>query len=199
MSAAPPPRRDEPRSPGARSLPTARRRGILSEETVRREGQPEVENPYWAAEEPSEHPNPEQGCIRRGLCCKSSPGWFAPGEVEAAAAFVGLSPDEFVRRHVVITSVEVPLSEGGGGETVEVEAFAPVKLGQDGRPLIRPATRADRLYYMFRGPCTFYDGAGCRIYGARPAECRRYDCTRPEENLSHEELGRMWLEHRKPT
>ena len=33
------------------------------------------DNPYWLAEEPDEHPDPSLGCVRRGLCCKSSPGW----------------------------------------------------------------------------------------------------------------------------
>ena len=47
---------------------------------------------------------------------------------------------------------------------------------------------------MFRGPCVFYEDEGCKIYQARPIECERYVCTNhPDDNLSHEELGRMWL------
>jgi Fe-S-cluster containining protein len=169
-----------------RPLPRARRRGILGEETVHREGQPDVENPYWEAEEPQEHPNPELGCIRRGLCCKSHPGWFAPGEVEKAAALLGLDPDAFVRRYLVVTSVEV--------EGQEVHCFAPVKLGIDGEPQLEPGTKADRLYYALRGPCVFYEDAGCRIYGARPLECERYVCTNdPELNPTKAEIGRLWL------
>lgn len=160
---------------------------------MRRAGQPEVENPYWLDEEPDEHPDPALGCVRRGLCCKSNPGWFGPGEVEAAAALLGLEPDAFVRRYAVVTSIDVALAPGEAPRTVY--AFAPVKLGRDGDPLIPPATLADRLYYQLRSPCTFFDGAGCRIYEARPIECRRYVCTQPEEeNLSHAELARMWLE-----
>jgi Fe-S-cluster containining protein len=160
---------------------------LLSEETQRREGYREdaAENPYWALEEAEPHPAPEKGCIRRGLCCKSSPGWFAPGEVEAAAAHLGMSPDAFVRAYVIIDAVEL--------DGQRVEAFAPVKLGRDGQPLRPPGTRADRLYRMFRGQCVFYDGQGCRIYAARPIECQRYVCTNaPEQNLSHEEIARMW-------
>src|SRR5262245_18629373 len=93
-----------------------------------RDGEPE--NPYWQAEEPEPHPNPELGCIRRGLCCKSTPGWFAPGEAERAAALLGLEPDAFVRRYLVVVSVEVPTPEGPR----EVQAFAPVKLARDGEP-----------------------------------------------------------------
>lgn len=180
-----PPRRGKP-------IPRyERRRGILSEETVHREGQPDVENPYWEAEEPQEHPNPELGCIRRGLCCKSSPGAFGPGELEQAAALLDLEPDAFVRRYAVV--VELPTPEGVEREG-PIHAFAPVKLDRRGKPLERPGTLTDRLYHQLRGPCIFYEGDGCRIYGARPIECRRYVCTQPDDaNLSHEELARLWL------
>lgn len=168
---------------------------IFSEETVRR-ADPDAEfadgedNPYWSAEEPEPHPDPSLGCIRRGLCCRSSPGWFAPGEAEAAAELLGLEPDAFVRRYLVIDSIEVD------GERVEV--FAPVKLGRDGKPAIPTATRADGLYRALRGTCVFYSEAvpgepGCRIYTKRPAECAAYVCVNaPEDNLSHEAIARLW-------
>lgn len=174
---------DTPDTP--RKLPRARR-GILSEETVIRPGQPDVENPYWLDEEPAEHPNPELGCIRRGLCCRTNPGAFAPGEAEQAAALLGLEPDAFVRRYLVITSVNV--------DGQEVPTFSPVKLGRDSKPQLKPGTPADRLYYSLRGPCVFFEDEGCRIYAARPLECQRYICTNTEaENLSKDELGRLWL------
>jgi len=186
-----PPPSEPDRSP--RLLPQARRRGILSEETVRRAEAPDdgVENPYWLDEEPDEHPDPTLGCIRRGLCCRSSPGWFGPGEAEQAAALLGLEPDALVRNYLVVTSIEVD------GE--RVHAFAPVKLGRDGRQLLKPGSRADRLYDMLRGPCTFLvddaGKAGCRIYAARPVECRRYVCTNdPDDNPTHEQIARLWLE-----
>lgn len=146
------------------------------------------ENPYWSAfEEAEPHPDPARGCIRRGLCCKSSPGWFAPGEVEGAAALLGMRPDDFVRRFVVIDTIELD------GEAVEV--FVPAKRGRDGAALITPGTRADRLYRMLRSPCIFFDeeARGCAIYAARPLECQRYICTNePSQNLSHQALARMW-------
>jgi Fe-S-cluster containining protein len=165
--------------------PRKKKRGILSEETVQRPDQPDVENPYWLGEEPDEHPNPELGCIRRGLCCKSNPGTFAPGEAEKAAELLGLTPDQFVRKYLVVTSATVD------GE--EVPMFTPVKLGQENKPQIKPGTPADRLYYMFRGPCIFFKDNGCRIYEARPLECIRYVCTNaPEDNLDKVELARIW-------
>ncbi len=184
----------DPSSPGPRPLPQARpRRGILSEETVHRPDQdPNVENPYWLDEEPAEHPSPELGCIRRGLCCRTNPGWFGPGEVEAAARLLDLEPDAFVRRYAVVTSVEVADSESGEARTVY--AFAPVKLGRDRVPLLKPGSVADRLYYQLRSPCVFFGDGGCRIYEARPIECRRYVCTNADEdNLSHQELAQLWL------
>lgn len=149
----------------------------------------EVENPYWTWDEQAPHPNPELGCVRRGLCCKSSPGWFAPGEVEAAAALKGMAPDAFVRKYLVIDSMVVD-------EDKLVHVFAPVKLGVDGKPAVPPASRADALYRALRGQCIFYDAkaAGCGIYEARPTECRLYVCTNaPADNPTHEAIARLWL------
>ena len=131
------------------------------------------------------HPAPEKGCIRRGLCCRTNPGWFGPGEVEKAAEFLGMDPDDFVRTYVIIDKVVVD------GEKVEV--FVPVKRGRDGNPVHKPGTRVDAMYSMFPSPCIFFENNGCKIYAARPSECAAYLCTRPaSENLSHEEIGRRW-------
>lgn len=164
-----------------------RRLRLLEERTVTLAGgsPQQAENPYWLAEEPDPHPDPEKGCIRRGICCRSSPGWFGPGEVEGAAAHLGLTPDELVRRYLIIDRAEVD------GETVEV--FAPVKLDRNGAPALPPATRADELYRVLRGSCVFFGGSGCAIYPARPIECARYVCTNePEDNLSHVDIARLW-------
>lgn len=149
------------------------------------------ENPYWTWDEQEPHPDPSKGCVRRGLCCKSNPGWFAPGEVEEAARLMGLEPDAFVRKYLVIDSVEV--------DGTRVHVFAPVKLGIDGKPAIPPASRADELYRTLRGQCVFFGTAadglpGCGIYEARPTECRRYICTNaPADNPTHEQIARLWM------
>lgn len=143
------------------------------------------ENPYWLAEEPEDHPDPALGCVRRGLCCKSSPGWWGPGELERSAEVLGLAPDDFVKRFAVIDGIDL--------DGVRVEVFAPVKLDQFGKPAWRPGSRVDALYRSLRGACVFYDGQGCRIYAARPIECARYLCSQPAElNLSHPEVAAMW-------
>jgi Fe-S-cluster containining protein len=151
----------------------------------RASGDLDATNPYW--DEPEPHPDPDLGCIRRGLCCKSSPGWFAPGEVEGAIALLNMEPRDFIRTYLIIDGMDID------GERVDV--FAPVKLDRDGEPLEPPASRATNLYSYLRGPCVFYQGPerGCRIYDARPLECRRYVCTNaPEDNITHREIALLW-------
>lgn len=178
-----------------------RRLRIFGEETVKREvsgPEGDQENPYWQGEEPAPHPNPELGCIRRGLCCKSSPGWFGPGEVEKAAELLDMDPGEFVSKYIVIDSIALSDDKNGsenGSENSkeQVEVFVPVKLDRTGEPLATPGTRVDDLYRMFRSPCVFFENNGCKIYEARPSECARYICTNaPEDNLSHREIAEHW-------
>lgn len=160
---------------------------VLDERIERREGASDEENPYWTEfEEIPPHPDPSRGCIRRGYCCRSAPGWFAPGEVEGTAELLGLSPDAFVRKYLVVDWIDVD------GERVHV--FAPAKVGRDGLPLVETAKPVDALYQAFRGQCIFYDGTGCGIYAARPHECRGYSCTNADEdNPTHTDIARLWL------
>src|SRR5690349_2168191 len=88
-----------------------------------------AENPYWTWDEQEAHPDPSKGCIRRGLCCKSNPGWFAPGEVEAAAALKGMEPDAFVRKYLVIDQIDIDTEDAEGNPvpgTIPSEARGPV-------------------------------------------------------------------------
>lgn len=179
---------DDSRRTGGDGAPGVSARSVTLDEI---EGAGDVDgaagdNPYW--EEIPPHPDPSLGCIRRGWCCKTSPGWFGPGEIEGAAALLGHEPGDFAARYLVIDGCEVP-------EHGWIEVFAPVKLDRFGQPALRPLSRVDELYRWLKGACVFYDGSGCRIYAARPAECRAYDCTHaPEQNLSHEAIARRWAE-----
>ena len=158
---------------------------ILSEKVVQRPGQSTEENPYWLDEEPEPHPDPSAGCVRRGVCCRTSPGWFGPGEVEKAAALKEMEPDAFVRSYLIVDGMEVD------GDWVHV--FAPVKLDRFGKPALPPASQVDGLYRALRGSCIFYTGEGCDIYAARPMECSGYVCTKaPEEQPRHEDIARQW-------
>ncbi len=143
------------------------------------------DNPYWAAEEDPPHPNPELGCIRRGICCRSSPGWFAPGEVEKAAELLQMPPDAFVKKFLVVDAIAV--------DGAPVHVFAPVKLDRFGKPALPTGRPVDALYRVLRGVCVFFKNEGCSIYAARPLECAKYVCTNaPADNASHEDIARMW-------
>lgn len=130
-------------------------------------------------------------CLRRGACCKHSPGWFAPGEAERAADHLGIDVGDFAQRYLIIDNTMV-------GE-LRVEVFAPVKVDEQGEALEGPNARISRVYHFMTGACVFYDepDKACRIHEARPIECRHYFCRQPQErNLGKEAIARMWLEAR---
>jgi len=147
-------------------------------------GEP-IDPERWAHVDP-DHPRPWDGCIRRGLCCRHNPGWFAPGEAEGAARLLGLEMAEFVNRYLILDGLTTSVGR--------IEAFVPVKLGRDGEPVEPAGGRASSAYCLWQGPCVFYQDAGCRIYAQRPLECRLYDCTHlPEDNPTKLELALLWL------
>jgi hypothetical protein len=60
------------------------------------------------------------GCYGRGACCRNNPGWFGPGEMEKAAEHMGMEPEAFFRKYLVVVSTPVATPEG----RVTVSAFA---------------------------------------------------------------------------
>jgi Fe-S-cluster containining protein len=126
-------------------------------------------------------------CRRCGRCCRKHPGWFAPGEPEKAAMLLGLPMADFVKKYLIIDYIETNWGK--------IEVFVPVKVDKDGVPVEPTNSKASRVYPMKKGTCIFYDEAekGCRIYFARPIECRRYHCENsPEENMSKLQIAEMW-------
>lgn len=126
--------------------------------------------------------------MRRGDCCRNSPGWFGPGEAEQVAEHLGIEMEELVTQYLVLDNVRL--------DNLRVEVFAPVKVDREGVPIEGPNVRVSRVYHLMEGACIFYDadGRACRIHTARPIECRHYFCQQPEsENLSKEAIGRLWL------
>jgi len=129
------------------------------------------------------------GCYGRGACCRNNPGWFGPGEMEKAAEHMGMEPEAFFRKYLVVVSTPVATPEG----RVTVSAFAPAKVDAEGNPQTPTGERVPRVYDFMSGACIFYQNQRCAIHPARPIECRRYFCEQPEElNMSHAELGRLW-------
>ena len=130
-------------------------------------------------------------CCGRGACCQTAPGWFAPGEMERAAEHLGLAPEEFFARYVVILSVRLADEPG----QPVVEAYAPTKVDAAGVPLDGAGKRASRAYRFMSGPCVFYQERRCAIHAARPMECRGYYCEQPAAlNTSKEQIGKLWLQ-----
>lgn len=134
-------------------------------------------------------PTEEQGCIRRGYCCKNTPGWFAPGELEKAAEHLGMTPDEFANNYLVIDGYELP-------ELGWVKVFAPVRLNRFNEPAMPPLSEVDDIYRYLNGPCIFYKENGCEIYPARPMECRSYFCGRDKDlNIDRKEIAIYWYDY----
>jgi Fe-S-cluster containining protein len=129
------------------------------------------------------------GCYGRGRCCTNNPGWFGPGEMEKAAAHLGLEPEELFRKCLVVVTAHVVDVPGKPA----VDLFAPAKVDERGAPLMPTGARVPQVYEIMRGACIFYRQGRCDIHAARPIECRRYFCEQPdEENLSRAALARMW-------
>ncbi len=177
---------DDAEDLAARVAPAEEGPAADEDELPPRDTPPEGVDPdEWLHVDPA-HPRPWAGCIRRGLCCQSSPGWFAPGEAERAAALLGREMGDFVNEFLVLDFHETTVGR--------IEGFVPVKLGRDGEPMEPTGARVSGVYRMWDGPCVFFDGEGCGIYGARPLECRLYDCTHlPEDNPSKLDVALLWL------
>ncbi len=143
-------------------------------------------DPAWDHIDP-DHPEPWKGCIRRGLCCMSNPGWFAPGEAEKAAEVMGMEMADFVNAFLVVDHAKTTIGV--------IEGFVPAKMGPGGDHVETPGTKTGPSYKFTQGRCVFYTGTGCLIYEARPFECTRYACTNmPEDNPSRLELAMLWLQ-----
>jgi Fe-S-cluster containining protein len=130
-------------------------------------------------------------CCGRGRCCENAPGWFAPGEMEKAAEWMGVPPEQFFAKYIVLQAVRLPNEPGNP----MVEAFVPTKVDAKGEPLEGAGRRSSRVYQYMNGPCVFYKDRLCAIHPVRPLECRRYFCEQPEsQNITHEEIGKLWYD-----
>src|SRR5437867_3143442 len=106
-------------------------------------------------------------CCGRGRCCENNPGWFAPGEMEKAAEWMGLGPDEFFNKYIVLNNIQL---ENEPGRPV-VEALVPTKVDEKGAPLEGAGRRSSRVYQYMKGACVFFKDRRCSIHPVRPMEC----------------------------
>jgi Fe-S-cluster containining protein len=121
-------------------------------------------------------------CAKCQRGCTNKPGWFLPGEAEAAAPLLGMSLEEFFR-----TYLAVDWWEHAEWLDCEREVF-----------VLSPAIAGEEPGEEFpgdpRGTCVFYENGRCRIHAAKPHECRESLCTGPRGYV-HEDTAKAWTEH----
>lgn len=99
-------------------------------------------------------------CTQCGACCTGGPGTVRvnDAEIDALAAHLRLERGDFVRRHLrpmPQRDDEVGYRGDGSGLPVPPPAMWCLTERED-------------------GSCVFYEQGGCRVYAARPAQCRTY-------------------------
>jgi Fe-S-cluster containining protein len=110
--------------------------------------------------------------------CTRKPGWFLPGEAEAAAAFMGMTLEEFFRAYLAVDWwADVP---------DDIFVLSPAIRGED------PGTEFPGDP---RGTCVFYENERCSIHPAKPAECREHWCGDKGSSTIHHDVAQAWAEH----
>ncbi len=121
------------------------------------------------------------GCVR---ACYKKPGWFLPGEAEAAASLLGMTLGAFFAKHLGVDYWE---AEEEDEERVYV--LAPVTIIGDPGELYptRPL-----------GKCKLLDDDNrCTIYDARPHECREHTHTESMDDVHnrHRAVSDAWRDN----
>lgn len=114
-------------------------------------------------------------------CCKTAcqnrPGWFAPGEIEQAAAHKGLSLKDFFNRFLAVD----------WWQTDEKAIFVIA-------PAIKGSPTGQEYPAQPTGQCIFYENSLCSIHEAKPSECRFYiHDSANEDNMEHRrQIVEVW-------
>jgi len=114
--------------------------------------------------------------------CSVKPGWFMPGEVEKAAAFLHMTAQDFFDKYLAVdywTSEENPTF-----------ILSPAIVG------IEPG----EMYPMNpHGQCVFFKDDRCSIHPVKPFECRELACndTRATTQPRHDAVAEAWKGHQK--
>lgn len=128
----------------------------------------------------------ECACASCQSACTQKPGWFAPGEAEKAAEYLGLTLKEFFDNHLIVDTWFADLRSDNENVHVLSPAYTEVKSGD-----MAPAVNA--------GPCTFFKDGRCSIHPVKPLECRIYDHTvdRDVASENHAKIMELWQDHQK--
>jgi Fe-S-cluster containining protein len=118
--------------------------------------------------------------------CKRKPGWFKPGEVEAVAAFMGLTLPELFAKHLAADWWE-------DSEPTFVLSPGIIRFGE---PHVGTEMPGNPL-----GQCVFYKDGRCSIHKVKPFECRAYhhELTHEQVKTNHRAAFEAWAmpEHQK--
>jgi len=124
-------------------------------------------------------PENECDCAQCVALCERRPGWFAPGEAEKVAAYLGLSLEDLFRRRL-----SVDYRTATKEEPREIYVLSPAIEGKAGG------------YFPFApfGRCTFLTVDGkCEIHAVKPIECRMASgCKDAHDEGLHADLPRQW-------
>lgn len=110
------------------------------------------------------------------------PGWFAPGEVERVADYLGMTVAE-----LFLSKLSVDWWEETS-DVLETFVLAPTVVG--GNP-------GDMYDADPRGVCVFYRDGLCTIHEVKPLECREYVHTDSSlgVEMRHEHVAKLWYSH----
>ena|SRR3990167_5770206 len=109
-------------------------------------------------------------------CCKTQPGWFAPGEAEKAAEFLSMSFEEFKEKYLVI-------DYWIGGACV----YQPRKTNAEESGFHRVSYGSG----FKKGECIFLKNDRCSIHEAKPIECRLTSCE--DDKISRGKINKIWI------
>jgi len=111
--------------------------------------------------------------------CHHTPGWFAPGEVEKVAQFLGISLDELFKKYLTVDSWE--LDHGS------IDVLIPGVISEE---------TGIRNRSLLFGTCVFLKGGLCAIHAVKPYECKMatHSGRSSGDVPIRKEIGESWVE-----
>lgn len=106
--------------------------------------------------------------------CKVKPGWFAPGEVEKAAEFVGMPLADFFKEKLAVDWWQ---------SDPDIFLLSPAVVGGES---------GEEFPADPRGVCVFFKEGRCSIHAAKPMECRLAHHDNAEWEKVHKDTAMLW-------
>ena len=118
-------------------------------------------------------------CDKCKTACRTTPGWFLPGEAEALADYMGMPLKQVFDEYLAVNWFVGPPM---------VFALAPALVEYDA---------GEEYPADPRGTCVFLsDEDLCKIHPVKPHECAVQSCKTYDKNL-HEAVAKAWIPHQK--